>query len=422
MDVLPKIEALQVWQKEAVRTELERMVRSRHFSQSRRYPALLRFMVEATLRGETDHLRERVIGSEVFGRDAAYDTNADPVVRMTAAEVRKRIAQYYQEIGPEEHVRIEVRSGSYVPIFIFPDQEKCPPDGTKAVSAAFDESNSLEPKAELAPAMPLPPTTEVSVSTNPRRLSRVLFSMAAAVLLLSAGLIAAWFGLHREKPQDIFWSPLLRAGETITVCVGQVSWPGQQTSKELSADQSLIQVDTLPFPNARALTNLGSFLQSKGFKITIRRAPETTLADLRTGPVVLLTGLDNQWTVRLQKQLRFQMKYIWAGTSGEMWIEDEQNLAKRWRLPINQTIAQRVVDYAMVARFTDKETGQPIVLVAGLEAPGNEAAVEFLTKDKYLQVLLKAVPPGKKNFEAVLGTSVVNGNQGQPELLAIESW
>jgi hypothetical protein len=422
MDVLPKIEALQVRQKEAVRTELERMIRSRHFSQSRRYPALLRFMVEATLRGETDHLRERVIGSEVFGRDAAYDTNADPVVRMTAAEVRKRIAQYYQEIGPEDHVRIEVRSGSYVPIFIFPDQLERQLDGTKAVSGTSDENSLLESRAEFAPAMPIPPATEASISATPRRRSRILLSLAAAVLLLCAGITAVWFGWHREKPQDIIWSPLMKAGDNITVCVGQISWPGQQPSKEVSADQSLIQLDTLPFPNARALTNLGSFLQSRGFKVAIRRAPETTLADLRTGPVVLLTGLDNQWTVRLQKQLRFQMKYIWAGTSGEMWIEDEQNLAKRWRIPINQTIAQRVVDYAMVARFTDKETGQPIVIVAGLEAPGNEAAVEFLTKDKYLQALLNAVPPGKKNFEAVLGTSVVNGNQGQPELLAIESW
>jgi len=420
MKVIPETETLQAWQKEAVGMELERIISSHHFSQSRRYPALLRFMVESTLRGETDHLRERVIGAEVFGREPSYDTNADPIVRMTAAEVRKRIAQYYHEIPQEDHVRIEVRSGSYVPIFIFPDQRKGQSNGAKEVIGVSGDNKPLEAKGESAPFMPLPPLTEIAVRANPRR-SRFFLALSA-VVLLGASVAAAWFGFHRERPQDIFWSPILKAGDNITVCVGQFSWPGQKPPKEISADQSLMQFDTLPFENAQALTNLASFLRSMNFKVAIKRAPETTLADLRTGPVVLLTGLDNQWTIRLQKQLRFQMKWMLVGTSGKFWIEDEQNPAKRWEIPINQTIAQRTQDYAIVARFTDQETGQPIVIAAGVEAPGNQAAVEFLTQDKYLQVLLKAMRPGKKNFEAVLGNPVVNGNQGQPELLAIESW
>ena len=76
----------------------------------------------------------------------------------------------------------------------------------------------------------------------------------------------------------------------------------------------------------------------------------------------------------------------------------------------------------MIARFTDQETGQPTTIAAGLGGAGTDAGVEFLTHNDRLQTLIRDLPPGKRNFEAVLGSSVVNGNQGQPQFLAVESW
>jgi len=92
--------------------QLERVVASKHFRNSRRYPAFLRFVVEHTLAGKTDVLKERTLGTEVFDRPSDYDTNADPIVRVTAGEVRKRIAQYYQDPGHEEELRIDLPLGS----------------------------------------------------------------------------------------------------------------------------------------------------------------------------------------------------------------------------------------------------------------------------------------------------------------------
>src|SRR5882762_382988 len=89
-----------------LRDQLERIVTSSHFRNSRRYPAFLRFVVEHTLDGNIEHLKERTLGIEVFGRQNDYDTNADPIVRVTAGEVRKRIAQYYQDPDREHEVRI----------------------------------------------------------------------------------------------------------------------------------------------------------------------------------------------------------------------------------------------------------------------------------------------------------------------------
>src|SRR6202789_1086502 len=98
--------------------QLERIVDSKHFRNSKRYPSFLRFVVEQTLAGKTEELKERTLGTDVFGRRNDYDTNADPIVRVTAGEIRKRIAQYYQEPGHENELRIDLPLGSYVPHFL----------------------------------------------------------------------------------------------------------------------------------------------------------------------------------------------------------------------------------------------------------------------------------------------------------------
>src|SRR5579863_4842436 len=69
----------------AVLQQLDRMLRSSHFRNSKRYPAFLGHVVRRTLEGDLDSLKERILGIEVFKRPHDYDTGADPVVRITPA-------------------------------------------------------------------------------------------------------------------------------------------------------------------------------------------------------------------------------------------------------------------------------------------------------------------------------------------------
>src|SRR5690348_18325091 len=82
---------------QAIRLQLARVLESAPFRTSKRYPALLSYVVEKTLQGNIESLKERTLGIEVFRREPEYDTNADPVVRIAAGEVRKRLAQYRSE-------------------------------------------------------------------------------------------------------------------------------------------------------------------------------------------------------------------------------------------------------------------------------------------------------------------------------------
>src|SRR5450432_1176097 len=100
-----------------VREQLRRLVAHPLFTNSKRYPVLLTYAVEQTLLGNAGDLKERTIGVEAFGREPSYDVNLDPVVRTTAAEVRKRLIQYYYSPDNAGELIIELPVGSYAPLF-----------------------------------------------------------------------------------------------------------------------------------------------------------------------------------------------------------------------------------------------------------------------------------------------------------------
>src|SRR5215831_1904366 len=105
---------------EQVREELSRVLASHEFRASKRSQDFLRYVVENTLQGHGDILKERTIGIEVFGRPTSYDPSDDATVRVKAGEVRKRLGLYYSDHGARNPVRVELPSGTYVPEFQTP--------------------------------------------------------------------------------------------------------------------------------------------------------------------------------------------------------------------------------------------------------------------------------------------------------------
>jgi len=102
---------------DAIRAALEQVLASTEFRASRRCQEFLRFVVDTTLAGNAQMLKERTIGVEVFGRAAAYDPGNDSTVRVKAGEVRKRLHMYYTGPGAANPVRIDLPAGGYVPEF-----------------------------------------------------------------------------------------------------------------------------------------------------------------------------------------------------------------------------------------------------------------------------------------------------------------
>ena len=106
-------------------------------------------MVTEVLAGRAERLKERTLGIEAFGKDPNYDTTQDPIVRVTAGEIRKRIAQYYQEPGHEHEIRLLLPSGSYVPQF-YPPEEVVPTVPEVAELPEVQTISLPEPSASFA--------------------------------------------------------------------------------------------------------------------------------------------------------------------------------------------------------------------------------------------------------------------------------
>jgi TolB-like protein len=102
---------------EVVREQLERVLTSELFSSAGRHSRLLRYLVERTLAGEGDQLKEYVLGTEVFDRSDSYDPRLDSIVRVEARRLRSRLEDYYRGAGANDPIVITIPRGSYIPTF-----------------------------------------------------------------------------------------------------------------------------------------------------------------------------------------------------------------------------------------------------------------------------------------------------------------
>src|SRR5262249_24830030 len=172
-------------------------------------PNLLRYVVERTLDGHHGELKERTLGIEVFGRQPDYDTNLDPVVRTTAAEIRKRLAQYYQDPLHEFELRIDLPLGSYVGTFQ-PARDRSGPAGagTQLVVEA----------AAAAPTVPVLLAPAPAGLPHPKRIFRV--AAFAGIVVAINGLI--WVKVSTSRSAlDRLWGPVLDSPSPVLLCVGQ---------------------------------------------------------------------------------------------------------------------------------------------------------------------------------------------------------
>ena len=101
----------------AIREHMSVLLSSTSFAQVDRLKRFLRYVVDETLAGRSERLKEYSIGVEVFDREATFDPRTDPIVRVQARRLRARLTRYYEEDGRREEICIELPKGSYVPAF-----------------------------------------------------------------------------------------------------------------------------------------------------------------------------------------------------------------------------------------------------------------------------------------------------------------
>lgn len=109
-----------------VRAQLEKILASQELGGSDQLKRLLRLVVDRTLDGKPELLKEYNLGLEVFQRPPDYDPKVDPIVRVQARRLRSKLEEYYAKAGGSDPVVIEIPKGAYVPAFHVRDPAAVP--------------------------------------------------------------------------------------------------------------------------------------------------------------------------------------------------------------------------------------------------------------------------------------------------------
>jgi len=378
-----------------VLAQLDRILSTSWFQHSKRYPAFLRHVVEQTLRGAGDELKERTLGIVVFRRSPEYDTSADPVVRNTASEVRKRLEEYYSEPGHEKELRITLPPGAYIPEF----------------REAEGNGSHLGNEPQVATFL-----------SGAKRSRTGIIAVSAMALLVIVATVALF---PRKSALQRFWAPILQTSGPVLVVedtlVALREPPAESQAGPAQGSETRETIDPKTYLNvSEEAAKLGAFFIGQGKQLEFQLARNAGLATLRRRPFILRGAFNNQWTPRAVSPFRFYLQLDHNPIVRR--IIDRQNPTQRdWSAPMTSHLTE---DYALIARAPEPETGQTMVVIAGLGEKGSAAALEFVTNPKYFDRFAAEAPAGwdRGNIELVIKTDLVNDDWGEPHVVAKHFW
>lgn len=363
------------------------MLGSTRFRQSPRLSKLLRYICSCSLVEDAEQITEYTIALDVLGKGEDFKEGKDAIVRVEVHRLRKRLAEYYEDEGRTNPIRIIIPPGKYA--------------------------------AQFQPGQ----------VTAPSRRNRIRLALAFAAVILVAAAFAFEPFYRPSSSMNSFWSPVLVSASQVLLVIGNESGGHAHrvpdstggaplTVKEFhSAESQMVHVD-----DASVLAAFAGLMQSRGKRYRIVSQSEATYGDLQRTPVILIGLLNNEWTQRLVGQLQFSVQRPGPGL---VMIRDRDRPARAdWSIDFYKPFLEISRDYALVLRATDPKTEQMVVAVGGMSIFGTMAAAEFLTNENELRKLDAVAPGGwnRKNLEVVLATDVIRGHTGPPTVVATHFW
>ena len=428
----------------AIRAQTKAVIESAAFSGSKRSQQFLHFVVESALDGNFDELKERTLGAKLFGREPAYNTNDDAIVRVTACDVRKRLNQFYSGSGHSEF-RIELPPGSYIPEFkrISPVVEKQSqaPDLPEAVAEHTSAAN------------PVITRQTVARKANPARLAVAL----AAVLICCA----SWYlynrlAASRNSPQHILpWSAMLQGRGPIQVIfcdpeivtlqrlsnfnlslsdyANHVYWPRPDSSKPVNPETERIAnavafrgVSVAAVDAAMALRVANLIGPAASHPIETHTARSVRLADFKTEDAFILFGSprSNPWVELFEDQLDFIFEFDETRKAEFIRNKHPQSGESGSYVPTAEGWGTGQA-YAILALVGNPNQGGQVLLLAGSNAEATEAAGKLATDLPQLTRTMSAHgfdPNGSsRHFEILLRVSTMAGSPNAFDVIAFHA-
>lgn len=405
-------------QQAVIRRELKRLLALPHFRGSKRCSRFLEYSVGQTLAGgHAADLKERAIAVEVFDRSPDYDPNDDAIVRVTAVEVRKRLAQSYLESGDGLPVRIDLPPGSYIAQFHW-------------------LTPAAEPVEAADEALPVP-------------VRRPWLRRAAVwAALVAVSFFAGWLA-RSSRPGAAasvreFWAPLIQSPNPVLMCVGTPpvydvssrlrnaylqTLPPEARVKAvvipIAPDEQVSGSDLVPqsntyagFGNVHATADLVALFTRLSKPWQVRTAHDVSFAELRMSPAVLIGAESNVWTEPLTTELRF-----YFAREGRTLILDRTRPGRQWP-ESDADKGPMTEDFAVISRIIDSKTGNCLMFLGGRTQFGTQAAGELVTQESALAKVLRGAPRDwpRRNIQIVIQTRIHGSTPSAPVVVATHFW
>lgn len=357
------------------------------FASSKRCQDFLRYIVTEAIEGRRDEINERNIAHVVFGKSQRFDPSEDSLVRVKAHEVRRRLAQYYQD-NPGADLKIELPHGGYAPNFVTQPVSQAPSQD------AGDQSLPL--------SAPKP-------SISRRKAFWYIAGTAAAAAAGTASLYV--FAGHALSPLEKLWKPVEDAHTPLLISIPVLT---SHTANGTIADRVGMGV-------AASVSQAANFLNAHHLPYHLRFGSGLTFAQLREQPSLLLGGFTSSWGLWATKGLRFQL------VAGKKWADSsvvDTQTGQKWQAENLQPNGYATADYGIVARLFDAVSGQVLFVAAGITTFGTEGAASVLFDPKAFERVLKGAPSDwtDKNLEAIVKVSIFGTTPSTPEIVATHFW
>jgi hypothetical protein len=435
---------------EEVRQTLARIIQSKYFSHAPKKQKFVQLICEYYIQGRAAELNEYLIGCEVFEKGAGYSPSVDPVVRVGAHDVRKKLELYYQHEGTEDPIHLTIPVGTYVPVFLRVSEAQ----DTNGKTSSLDDFPAVamraQPELSTLNSVAIPLIQDVPATNSrfrdwleqkiaPSATSLLLLLGAITLILLTAviGLISYSQNLQKrieanqrrideressdaqssEAGREI-WQPFLSNPNSTLLILSNplVHRPVNAADPDVLTKQGIkltpaqasllsnVAGHRLPLRPNQPLTlvpafnmytgigeaigayRISSLLQGLGKATLLKQSRSVGSDDLKDHDVILLGSV---YANQWAKPLSIKENFIYSDHATIENLSPQTGEAREYAASFDQRTGTLLEDYALITVVPGVSGTNTMMFLAGIYSEGTQAAAEYVTDQNHLVELMQ---------------------------------